>query len=108
MIHGRHAEQAAIAALVEGARSFHGGALVVRGPAGVGKSTLLDDAVGRAQDMQVLRASGVDSESALPYAGLHQWRWSTTFPHRKRRRCARLWAWSMAATIDASLWVSPD
>ena len=48
-----------------------GGALVVRGEPGVGKSTLLEHAVADAGERQVLRATGVESESELAYAGLH-------------------------------------
>ncbi len=51
-----------------------GGALVVRGEAGVGKSALLDAArrMGAARGMAVLATSGVQSEAHLPFAGLHQ------------------------------------
>src|SRR5688572_13638956 len=40
--------------------------------AGVGKTALLEDARDRAGDMRVLVARGVESESELPFAGLHQ------------------------------------
>jgi len=46
--------------------------LVVRGEPGIGKTTLLDQAVERASGFQVARATGVESEMELPYAGLHQ------------------------------------
>jgi len=51
-----------------------GGALVLRGDPGIGKSALLDVAVGRAcrRAVRVLAASGVQSETRLPFAGLHQ------------------------------------
>src|SRR5262249_9063818 len=51
-----------------------GGALVVRGEAGIGKSALLAAAGQRARErgMLVLAASGVQSEANLPFAGLHQ------------------------------------
>src|SRR5919205_751154 len=48
---GRDAERAAIAALLDAARTGSGGALVVRGVAGSGKSTLLTDALGAASGM---------------------------------------------------------
>ena len=46
--------------------------LVVRGEAGVGKTALLDYAVGSASDLRVVRASGVESEMELAFAVLHQ------------------------------------
>jgi hypothetical protein len=45
---------------------------VLRGDAGIGKSALLDDARTEASDMWVLASVGVESETHLPYAGLHQ------------------------------------
>ncbi|MEV0820842.1 helix-turn-helix transcriptional regulator [Nonomuraea rubra] len=68
---GREGEQARLSAFVEAAA---GQALVVRGEAGVGKSALLDYAVGLARQSGhlVIRATGVEAESELPYAGLHQ------------------------------------
>ena len=46
--------------------------LVVRGEAGVGKTALLDYAVGRASGFRVARATGVQSEVELAFAGLQQ------------------------------------
>jgi DNA-binding CsgD family transcriptional regulator len=52
----------------------HGGAFVVRGEAGIGKSALLLAASQRAEALGavVLRAEGVESEAQFPFAGLHQ------------------------------------
>jgi DNA-binding CsgD family transcriptional regulator len=72
MLFGRDSERAQIWALLEAARASKSGALVIRGEAGIGKSALLDDARERATDMHVLRAGGVESESELPFAGVHQ------------------------------------
>lgn len=49
-----------------------GGALVVRGEAGIGKSSILNAAGVRARErgMQVLTTSGVQAESHLPFAAL--------------------------------------
>ncbi|WP_198543407.1 LuxR family transcriptional regulator [Pseudofrankia sp. BMG5.36] len=51
-----------------------GRCLVLRGEAGIGKSALAAEAGRRAAAMglRVLRASGVQSEAHLPFAGLHQ------------------------------------
>jgi DNA-binding CsgD family transcriptional regulator len=46
--------------------------LVVRGEPGVGKSALLDYLAGHAAGCRVARASGVESEMELAFAGLHQ------------------------------------
>ena len=58
--------------LVEGARSGHGKALVVRGDPGIGKSWLLEYLVGRSTGCRVLRATGVESEIELAFGALHQ------------------------------------
>lgn len=69
---GRTAESAAIDSLLADARAGMGGALVLRGEAGVGKSALLDHARRRAAPMAVLSAAGVEAESDLAFAGLHE------------------------------------
>jgi predicted ATPase len=72
-IFGRERELAQLERLVDGV-SERGAVLLVRGEAGIGKSTLLAVACRRAEapGMRVLRASGVQSEAQLPFAGLHQ------------------------------------
>jgi DNA-binding CsgD family transcriptional regulator len=72
MLYGRDVERSAIGTLLHRARTGRGGVLVVRGQPGAGKTTLLDDAVAAAGEMQILRATGVESELELPYAALHQ------------------------------------
>jgi DNA-binding CsgD family transcriptional regulator len=72
VLYGRDVERRAIDALLADARESHSGVLVLRGEPGVGKSTLLADAVERAGNMEVLRADGFESESELAFAGLHQ------------------------------------
>ncbi|RJL30777.1 LuxR C-terminal-related transcriptional regulator [Bailinhaonella thermotolerans] len=81
---GRRNERAAgaerVGKLIEDLRAGRGGALVVRGEPGIGKTTLLDDAVRRAAavrrdagpggDVRVLRAAGVEAEAGLPFAAL--------------------------------------
>ncbi|MDV6011641.1 AAA family ATPase [Haloechinothrix sp. LS1_15] len=71
MLHGRSREQATIDAMLTSARNGHSATLVIRGDAGIGKSALLDYAAHTASDMRVLRGAGVESESELPFAGLH-------------------------------------
>jgi DNA-binding CsgD family transcriptional regulator len=61
-----------LTALLADAGSSRSGVLLLRGPAGAGKSALLEDAVQSADGMQILRATGVESESQLPFAALHQ------------------------------------
>jgi DNA-binding CsgD family transcriptional regulator len=72
---GRDREMAAIERLLEEARDSRSGALVLRGEPGIGKSALLEHAVERAAGMRVLTATGVEAESELPFAGLHQLLW---------------------------------
>jgi len=72
VLHGREPERARLAALVEGTAAGRATSLLITGEAGVGKSALLDDLVANAGDMQVLRAQGLESESPLAFAGLHQ------------------------------------
>jgi DNA-binding CsgD family transcriptional regulator len=72
MLYGRDSERAQIAALLEAARSSRSGALVIRGEPGIGKTAVLQDARDLATDMHVLVARGVESESELPFAALHQ------------------------------------
>jgi DNA-binding CsgD family transcriptional regulator len=67
----RQRERAALDDLLEDLRSGRGRALVLRGEAGVGKSALLEYAVGAAADMRVARAAGAESEMELAFAGLH-------------------------------------
>jgi DNA-binding CsgD family transcriptional regulator len=72
MLLGRHRECRVLDGLLEDVRAGRSGALVVRGEAGIGKTTLLEYAIGSASDLRVARAVGVESEMELPFAGLHQ------------------------------------
>jgi DNA-binding CsgD family transcriptional regulator len=61
-----------LADLLERARVGRGGVSVLRGEAGIGKSALLDLAVGLAPGFGVLRALGTESESGIAFAGLQE------------------------------------
>lgn len=65
---GRATELARINALIERLRAGRGGSLVVEGAPGVGKSALLRAIA--APELQVLSATGVETELDLPFAGL--------------------------------------
>ncbi len=70
-LRGREAEADVVAALLERVHSGSGAALVIRGEAGIGKTTLLGLAGRAAPDMTVLRATAIETEAELPFAGLH-------------------------------------
>ena len=72
-LRGRRPERERIEALLEGARGGRSDVLVLRGEAGIGKSSLLRHAVEAAgDDVPVLSAVGLESESHLAFAALHQ------------------------------------
>lgn len=69
---GRGAELAALQKLLGDVRSGTSRVLVIRGEPGVGKTALLDQVSRDAADCLVVRASGVESEMELAYAGVQQ------------------------------------
>ncbi|MEW9552381.1 AAA family ATPase [Nonomuraea sp. NPDC050783] len=69
---GRQEETGRVVALVEAARQGQGGALVLRGEPGIGKTRLLRHAEQAAGDFLVMRAFGAEFEMELPFAVLHQ------------------------------------
>jgi hypothetical protein len=70
---GRDAEIELLASLLDGIERS-GGALVLRGEPGIGKSRLLAEAatLARERGFTVLSTTGVQSEAHLAFAGLHQ------------------------------------
>jgi DNA-binding CsgD family transcriptional regulator len=70
---GRESELGVLFDLIDSAPK-QGGALVVRGEPGVGKSTLLKAASSHAseQKYRLLETTGVQSEARIAFAGLHQ------------------------------------
>jgi len=77
VLHGREPERERLAVLLGEARGSIGGALVIRGQPGVGKTALLADLARRAASdvgpgTRVLRTQGIESESPLPFAALQR------------------------------------
>ena len=68
----RRPERHALDSLLDSVRAGVSGALVLRGEPGVGKSALLDYAVERAADLQIVRTVAVESEKTLGFAAVHQ------------------------------------
>ncbi|WP_037334127.1 helix-turn-helix transcriptional regulator [Saccharomonospora piscinae] len=68
---GRTGDLATVAELLASARRGEGGALVLRGEAGIGKTALLRHVTARESELTVLSGTGVEPESALPFSGLH-------------------------------------
>ena len=101
MLRGRVPEQNAIDALLAAAERSVGGALLLAGEAGMGKSALLDYARQRAAGFRVNQVTGIERESDLAYAGLHQllrpWLGSVAM-----LRPAQARALSSAVGLDAS------
>ncbi len=73
---GREAELRAVRSLVAAATDGHGGVLALVGPAGIGKSLLLEAVVNGTRGTRTLRVVGVEAERELPFAGL----WSLVLP----------------------------
>ena len=69
---GRRGECAALDELVASVRAGPSRALVLRGEAGVGKSALLEYLMLHASGCGIARATGVESEMELAYAGCQQ------------------------------------
>ena len=71
-LRGRAGECALLEGLLGDIRRSQSRSLVVRGEAGIGKTSLLQHLVDCALDMSIVRAVGVESEVELAYASLHQ------------------------------------
>jgi predicted ATPase len=68
----RAKERRLIEGLLDDAKGGQSRVLVVRGDPGIGKTALLEYAIGSASGFHVARAGGVESEMELAFAGLHQ------------------------------------
>ncbi|HEV2923082.1 MAG TPA: AAA family ATPase [Solirubrobacteraceae bacterium] len=69
---GRSREVERLGRLLTGIRSGRSGVLVVRGEAGIGKTALLEHFIEQASGCIVARATGVQADMELPFAGLQQ------------------------------------
>lgn len=69
---GRKRECAILDDLLSAIRGGEGRVLLLRGEAGVGKTSLLDHLARSASNCTIVRATSVESEMELPYAGIHQ------------------------------------
>ncbi len=71
---GREIESKVLIERIEAARKGSGGAIVVCGAPGIGKTSLLSVARAYASEngLEVLTTTGVRSDAHLPFAGLHQ------------------------------------
>ncbi|WP_068922235.1 helix-turn-helix transcriptional regulator [Planobispora rosea] len=72
VLRGRKAETAELDDLLTRARTGLSGTVVISGPAGIGKSALLDYATTSATDLQVGRTAGIEAEQELGFAALHR------------------------------------
>ncbi len=68
---GREAEERQIGELVAAARNGRGGALMILGEPGIGKSSLLAPKA-RDHGMRELAVTGYEAESTIPYAAIHR------------------------------------
>ena len=71
-LRGRRRECEALDSVLDDARAGQSRVLVLRGEAGIGKSALLDYVGARASACRVARTTGVESEMAFAFAGLHR------------------------------------
>ena len=69
---GRQRELDVLDRLLAAARDRRGGAIVVLGEPGIGKTALIERTVASAQDFRILRTAGRDGEMELAFAALQQ------------------------------------
>ena len=72
MLVGRRSECAVLDRLLRVVRSGRSSVLILRGEPGIGKTALLAYLLGRASGFRIARATGVQPEMELAFAGLHQ------------------------------------
>jgi choline dehydrogenase-like flavoprotein len=72
VLQDRRSEREVLERLLDGVRGVQSRVLVVCGEPGVGKTALVESAIGSASEFRVLRAVGVQSEMELAFAALQQ------------------------------------
>ncbi|MFE3111169.1 AAA family ATPase [Kitasatospora indigofera] len=72
ILFGRSRLKRTVDAQLDAAREGLSGVLVLKGPPGIGKTTLLAYAVARATGMRITQISGKEAEQDLALAGLHR------------------------------------
>src|SRR2546421_58758 len=72
VLHDRRGEREALGGLLAAVRGGPSRVWVVSGEAGVGKTALVESAIGSASGFRVMRAIGVESEMELAFAALQQ------------------------------------
>jgi DNA-binding CsgD family transcriptional regulator len=71
-LRGRSSERQQLGGALDRVREGESAAFVLRGEAGIGKTSLLDDVAHLATGCRVVRVAGVESELELPFAALQQ------------------------------------
>jgi AAA ATPase domain len=109
MLTGREAEQGQIDQLLKQAAAGNSGVLVLRGDPGIGKTTLIDYAASQARPTRVLRATGIEAESELGFAGLYSLLYPVT-DHLKALsdRQARALRAALGLDFDRAVPQAPD
>jgi DNA-binding CsgD family transcriptional regulator len=69
---GREDEQRRVTTVLSDARNGRGGALLLRGDPGIGKTTLLESTTTSPTGMRVLRINGYEAESQIPFAAVQR------------------------------------
>jgi DNA-binding CsgD family transcriptional regulator len=72
VLHGRGGERALVERLVDAACAGSGGAMLLHGDPGTGKSTLLDAVASSVDGVTVLHTQGIESEAPLAFAALQR------------------------------------